>query len=212
MILQHFSYFLIIVFLALHINQYLVVITAWKFFGLDKTNKEKKFVSNECFVCKSGICDIYKDLYDHDWNSNGTVTKSYVNARNVTDDINHSIVRIQVRAPTTALNFRDQQESTLSYHQERFVQYRDNQLLFQQFMLHDNIQSSPQPTNSTRQRSTRHQNSPKRHMDQQSKEVINQVKIKPSSLVTCINDSSICVLTTGTCVKKNVLSNLLNLL
>ena len=69
-------------------------VTAWKFFGLDKTNKEKKFVSNECFVCKSGICDIYKDLYDHDWNSNGTVTKSNVNARNFTDDVSYYVVRI----------------------------------------------------------------------------------------------------------------------
>ena len=41
-------------------------VTAWKFFGLYKTNKEKKFVSNECFVCKSGIYDLYKDFYDHD--------------------------------------------------------------------------------------------------------------------------------------------------
>ena len=70
-------------------------VTAWKFFGLDKTNKEKKCVLNECFVCKSGICDMYKDLYDHYWNSNGTVTKSNVNARNVTDDVSHSVARIQ---------------------------------------------------------------------------------------------------------------------
>ena len=107
MILQHFSYFLIIVFLALHINQYLVVITAWKFFGLDKTNKEKKIVSNECFVCKSGLCDLYKDLYDHDWNLNGSVTRSNVNARNISDDVTHSVAQIQVRAPTTVLIFRD---------------------------------------------------------------------------------------------------------
>ena len=32
-------------------------VTTWKFFGLDK---------ERCFVCKSGLCDIYKDLYDHD--------------------------------------------------------------------------------------------------------------------------------------------------
>ena len=97
---------------------------------------------------------------------NGTVTKSNVNARNITDDVSHSIARIQVRAPTTTLNFRDQQESTFSYHQERFVQYRDNQLLFQQFMLQENIQSSPQPTNSTGQRSTRHRKFSKRLMGQ----------------------------------------------
>ena len=127
---------------------------------------------------------MYKDLYDHDWNSNGTVTRSNANARNVTDDVSHSVARIQVRAPTTSLNFRVKQQSTLSYYQEKNVEYCDNQLLFQQFMLQDNIQSSPQPSNSTRQRSTRHRNSPKRRMDQQSNVVISRVKVKPSSLVT----------------------------
>ena len=56
---------------------------------------------------------MYKDLYDHNSNSNGTVTKSNVNARNVTDDVSHYVARIQVRAPTTTLNFRDQEEATL---------------------------------------------------------------------------------------------------
>ena len=91
-------------------------VTAWNCFGLDKTNKEKKGVSNECVVCKSGRCDIYKDLYHHDWNLNGTVTKSNVNAQNITDDVSHSVARIQVRAHTTTLNFRDQQYSSLSYY------------------------------------------------------------------------------------------------
>ena len=108
-------------------------------FGLDKTNKEKKFVSNEYFVYKSDLCNLYKDLYDHNWNSNGIVTTCNVNARDVTDDVTHSVARIQVRAPTTTLNFKDKQQSTLSYYQERNVEYCDNQLLFQQFMLQDNI-------------------------------------------------------------------------
>ena len=105
-------------------------VTAWKFFGLDKANKERKFVSNECFVCKSGLCNFYKDLYDHDWNSNGTVTRYNINARNVTDDVTNYDARIQVRAPTTTLNFRDQQQSKLSYYEERNVDYRNNQLYF----------------------------------------------------------------------------------
>ena len=42
---------------------------------------------------------LYKDLYDHDWNSNGTVTRSNVNARNVTDDVTHSVAWVQVRTP-----------------------------------------------------------------------------------------------------------------
>ena len=82
-------------------------VTTWKFFGLDKTKrKEKKFISNECFGCKSGRCYIYKDLYDHDCNSDGTVTKSRVNARYVTGDVSHSVARFQVRRPT-ALNIRN---------------------------------------------------------------------------------------------------------
>ena len=62
---------------------------------------------------------MYQDLYDHDQNqnSNGTITKSNVNAQNVTDDVSRSVAKIQVRTPTTTLNFRDQQESTLSYKQ-----------------------------------------------------------------------------------------------
>ena len=69
-------------------------------------------------------------------------------------------------------------------------------------MLQDNIQSFSQPTNS-RVRSTRNRNFPKRLMDQQTKDVNNRVKVKPSSLVTCINDSSISVLTTDTSVLKS---------
>ena len=69
-------------------------------------------------------------------------------------------------------------------------------------MLQDNVQSFPRPSNPTKQRSTRHQNSPKPLMDQQSNEVISRVKVKSSSLVTCINDFSISVLTTDICVNK----------
>ena len=105
-------------------------VTTWKFFDLDQTNKERKFVSNDFFVCKSGLCNLYKELYDHDWNPNRTVTRSNVNARNVSDDVTHSVARIQVRAPTTTLNFSDQQRSKLSYYEERNVDYRNNQLLF----------------------------------------------------------------------------------
>ena len=69
-------------------------VTAWKFFGLDQTTKEKKFVSNECFVCKSGLCDLHKNLYDHDWNPNGTVTRSKINARTLSVDITYSVTQI----------------------------------------------------------------------------------------------------------------------
>ena len=183
-------------------------VTAWKFFGLDQTNKEKKFVSNECFVCKSGLCDLYKDLYDHDWNIDGTVTRSKVNARTVSVDITYPFAQIQVRPPTqvrapttsTRLNLMDQQQSDIEHYEERNVDYRNNQLLFHQFMLQDKHHSSPQ---SSRQRSTRPRNSPNRLMDQQSHALKSRSKVKPSALVTCINDSSISVMTTETSVRKS---------
>ena len=101
---------------------------------------------------KSGLCDLYKDLYDHDWNPNGSVTKSKVNARNVSDDVTHSVTQIQVRAPTpiTRLNLIDQQQSDYQHYEERNVDYRNNQLLFQQFMLKDKHHSSPQSSKVTR--------------------------------------------------------------
>jgi len=70
-------------------------------------------------------------------------------------------------------------------------------------MLQYNIQSTPLLTDS-RLRSMRHRNSPKRLMDQQAKDVNNRVKVKPSLLITCINDSSMSVLTTDTSVKKKI--------
>ena len=69
-------------------------------------------------------------------------------------------------------------------------------------MLQDNLQSSPQSFKLTRKRSTRPRNSPKRLMDQQSNVVSSRLKCKPSSLVTCTNDSTISVLTIDTSVKK----------
>ena len=120
----------------------------------------------------------------------------------VSDDVTHSVARIQVKAPTITLNFRDQQQSKLTYYEERNVDYRNNQFLFQKFMLHDNLQSSPQSSKSTRKRSTRPRNSPKRLMDQQSNVVSIWVKVKPFSLVTCASDSTISVLAMDTSVKK----------
>ena len=62
----------------------------------------------------------------------------------------------------------DQQQSDFGYYEERNIDYRNNQILFQQFMLKDNHQSSPQSSKLTIKRSTRNRNSPKRLIDQQS--------------------------------------------
>ena len=145
---------------------------------------------------------MHKDLYHHDWNPNGTVTRSEFNARNISNDVTHFVAQIQVRAPNTVLNFRDQQQSDLDYYEERNVDYRNNQLLFQQFMFKNNLQSSPQSSKSTRKRSSRNRNSPKGLMYHQSHVVRSRAKVKPSSLVTCTNDSSISVITMETSVKK----------
>ena len=70
-------------------------------------------------------------------------------------------------------------------------------------MLKDNHHSSPQSSKLTIKRSTRNRNSPQRLMDQQSHAVKSRSKVKPSSLVTCINDSSISVMTMKTSVRKS---------
>ena len=70
-------------------------------------------------------------------------------------------------------------------------------------MLKDNHHSSPQSSKLTIKRSTRNRNSPKRLMDQQSHAVKSHAKVKPSSLVTCINDSSISIMTMKISVKKS---------
>ena len=75
----------------------------------------------------------------------------------------------------------DQQQSDFGYDEERNIDYRNNQLLFQQFMLKDNHQSSPQSSKLTIKRSTRSRNSPKQLMDQQSHVGKCRAKVKPCS-------------------------------
>ena len=70
-------------------------------------------------------------------------------------------------------------------------------------MLKYNHHSSPQSSKLTIKHSTRNRNSPKRFMDQQSHVVKSRAKVRPFSLVTCINDSSISVMTMETYVKKS---------
>ena len=74
-----------------------------------------------------------------------TVTRSKVNARTLSVDITNSVTQIQVRVPTpsTRLNLMDQQQFDFGYYEERNIDYRNNQLFFQQFMLKDNHHSSP---------------------------------------------------------------------
>ena len=79
-------------------------VTAWKVRGLKITKGEGH--PNQYFVCKSGICDKYIDLYDHDWNLNGPVTKSLVNKRHNNDAVSNSITSFPVRGPNIP-NFRD---------------------------------------------------------------------------------------------------------
>ena len=133
------------------------------------------------------------------------ITRSKVNARNVSDYVTYSVTQIQVRTPTpiTRLNLIHQQQFDFGYYEERNIDYRNNQLLFQQFMLKDNHHSSPESSKLTITRSTHNRNSPKRLMDKQSHAVKSRAKVKPSSLVTCINDSLISVTTMETSVKKS---------
>ena len=69
-------------------------------------------------------------MYDHDWNLNGTVTKSLVNKRHNNDTVSNSVTSFPVSGPNV-LNFRDQQEASLNYYSERYL---EDQLKFQEFM------------------------------------------------------------------------------
>ena len=70
-------------------------------------------------------------------------------------------------------------------------------------MLKDNHHPFPQSSKLTIKRSTCNRNSPKRLIDQQSNAVKSRAKVKSTLLVTCINDSSISVITMETSVKKS---------
>ena len=54
-------------------------------------------IPNEFFLCKSIILDKYIDLYDYDWNLNGTVTTLPINKRYIKDVTMNSVVCFPVR-------------------------------------------------------------------------------------------------------------------
>ena len=103
-------------------------VTVWKVHDLNITNGEGH--PNRYFVCKSGMCDKYTDMYDHYWNLNGTVTRSLVNKRHKNNAVSNSVTSFTLRG-SNILSFRDQQEASLNYYSERSL---ENQLKFQEFM------------------------------------------------------------------------------
>ena len=60
---------------------YHVCLTGWKNI-YRSTKREGEDCPNHYFFCESIISDNYNDMYDYDWNVNGSVTKSLVNRRN----------------------------------------------------------------------------------------------------------------------------------
>ena len=87
-------------------------------------------IPNEFFLCKSIILDKYTDLYDYDWNLNGTVTKLPINKRYIKDVTMNSVVCFPVRW-SNSLNFRKNQVASLKFHSDSCL---NNQLQFQEFM------------------------------------------------------------------------------
>ena len=87
-------------------------------------------IPNEFFLCKSIILDKYTDLYDYDWNLNGSVTNSVVNKRCRFDmDVDLSD-RLPTREPNNP-NFTDDEDYSLKGHKQRHLEYIH---LFQQFV------------------------------------------------------------------------------
>ena len=130
-------------------------------------------------------------MYDHDWNLNGTVTRSLVNKRHKNNAASNSFTSFPLRG-SNILRFRDQQEASLNYYSERYL---EDQLKFQEFMRQDNNVYSTTLVTS-RQPSRRSRKSPDRSIDNSPMDFNVRAKYKPSSYTICTNNSSISVLTT----------------
>ena len=90
------------------------------------------------------MCNIYNDLYDYDWNLDGTVTRVICNKRyRMSLDANISTAtRSSVSGPNNLKFIWDDQDDLLKYYKDK---YEEDTRLFLQFMEHDN--SSPPPLN-----------------------------------------------------------------
>ena len=69
-------------------------------------------------------------MYDHDWNLNETIATLFVDKRHNSDDVSNSVASFPVREPKI-LNFKNQQETSLNYYSDRYL---EDQLKFQEFM------------------------------------------------------------------------------
>ena len=144
-------------------------------------------------------------MYDHDWNLNRTVTKSLVIKRHNNDAVSNSVTSFPVRGPNI-LNFRDQQERSLNYYSEMYL---EDQLKFQEFMRQDNnipntlLVASKEP-------SRRFRKSPDRLIHNQPIDFNVRAKTKPSSYIFYTNNSSISVLTTDPKSNKTIVQATIN--
>ena len=64
--------------------------------------------------------DQYTDLYDHDWNLNGTVTKSLSNKRCISGN-DLDIAAMSSGRGSNNTNFRDEQYKSLKGYKERYL-------------------------------------------------------------------------------------------
>lgn len=102
--------------------------TDWKNHGITIGNGDG--YPNDFFVCGSNISNQYDDLYDYDWNLNGSVTNSVVNKRcRFGMDVDLSD-RLPTREPNNP-NFTDDEDYSLKGHKQRHLEYIH---LFQQFV------------------------------------------------------------------------------
>ena len=95
-------------------------VTDWKNHGITIGNADG--YPNVFFVCRSNISNQYDDLYDYDWNLNGSVTNSVVNKRcRFGMDVD-----LLYRLPTRELNnpnFTDDKDYSLKGHKQRHLEY-----------------------------------------------------------------------------------------
>ena len=107
-------------------------ITNWKEFGL--TSGECRGHLNICFYCRSELSSQYTDLYDYDWNLDGTVTRSNNNKRfpSVVDN-NKASTRLSLSDSniTNPNQIRDDQDDRLKVYK---TMHEEQQRLFVLFM------------------------------------------------------------------------------
>ena len=130
-------------------------------------------------------------MYDHDWNLNETVTKSFINKRCILGNDLDVAARSSSRG-TNNPNFRDKQDKSLKGYKQRHL---ENIRQFLQFMINDKKSSISSSPITPKKYSKRFRIATSRLIDNQLNETNSRVKVRYIPRVICRNESSLSVMT-----------------